>query len=92
MSLPRFAGWGAVGGFLLAAVFVVAVALTEDITFLSNLVALGPVFALAGAGSAAGSLAIARRAEDRERLEAVEDAAEFGLSEDEAQELLGGPG
>jgi hypothetical protein len=47
---------------------------------------------VAGAGSAAGSLAIARRAEDRELLKAGEGVAEVGLSEDEAQALLGGGG
>ena len=92
MSLPRFAGWGAAGGFLLSAIFVLAVALVEDPAFIGNLVVLGPVFAVAGAGSAAGALALARRAEDRELLEATEDVAEVGLSESEAQELLGGGG
>lgn len=88
MSLPRFAGWGAVGGFLLSAIFVSAVALAGDITFLSNLVVLGPVFAVAGAGSAAGSLAIARRGEDRELVEAGEGLGEVLLSDDEGRELL----
>ena len=92
MSLPRFAGWGAAGGFLLSAIFVLVVALAEDPAFLSNLVVLGPIFAVAGAGSAAGSLALARSAEDRELLEASEDVDEVGLSEGEARELLGGGG
>jgi hypothetical protein len=90
MSLPRFAGWGAAGGFLLSAIFVLVVTFAEDPAFLSNLVVLGPIFAAAGAGSAAGSLALARRGEDRESLEASEDVAEVGLSEREARELLGG--
>jgi hypothetical protein len=81
-----------VGGFLLSAVFVLAVALAEDITFLSNLVVLGPIFATAGAACAAGSLALARMAEDRELLDASADVAEVGLTGDEAQELLGGRG
>jgi hypothetical protein len=92
MSLPRFAGWGAAGGFLLSAIFVVVVALVEDPAFLRNLVVLGPVFAVAGSGSAAGALALARRAEDRELLEASEDVGEVGLTEDDARELLGGGG
>ncbi len=65
MSLLRFAGWGAAGGLLLAAIFVLAVALIEDPAFLSNLLVLGPIFSAAGAGTAAGSLALARMAEDR---------------------------
>jgi hypothetical protein len=90
MSLPRFAAWGAVGGLLLSAIFVVAVALLGDITFLANLVVLGPVFSAAGAGCAAGALAVARRAEDRDLLDARENVAAEGLTEDEAKELLGG--
>jgi hypothetical protein len=83
MSLPRFAGWGAAGGLLLSAIFVVAVALAEDPSFMRNLVVLGPVFAMAGACTAAGSLALARRAERPELLEGHEV---------EAGELLGGGG
>jgi hypothetical protein len=79
MSLPRFTAWGAVGGFLLAAIFVVTVTLVEDPTFLQNLVVLGPIFAVAGAGSAAGSLTLARRAEDQASLEAGEEWARVGL-------------
>jgi hypothetical protein len=89
MSLPRFAGWGAAGGFILAAGFVSVVALFEGATFLQNLVVLGPVFAAAGAGCAAGSLAIARKAEDRELLDASTHLKEIGLTPDEARELLG---
>lgn len=89
MSLPRFAGWGAAGGFLLAAGFVSVVAFVEDITFMQNLVVLGPIFAAAGAVCAGGSLAIARKAEDRDLLDAGADVTHVGLSEDETQELLG---
>jgi len=92
MSLPRFAAWGAAGGFLLSAIFVVVVALVEDPAFLGNLAVLGPVFAVAGAASSAGILALARGAEDRELLEASEDVAAVGLSQGEARELLGDEG
>ena len=92
MSLPRFAAWGAAGGFLLATGFVVTVALVESPAFLSNLLVLGPVFGAVGAGSAAGSWLLARRAEDRELLEASEQVAEVGLSADERRELLRGGG
>ena len=69
MSLPRFAGWGGVGGFVLAGLFVSAVVLGGERTFLNNLVFLGPLFAAAGAGSAAGSLALARKAKSPEPLD-----------------------
>lgn len=70
MSMPRFAGWGAVGGLMLSVIFVLVVALSGEPTFLNNLVFLGPLFAGAGAASAAGSLALARMGEDRELLDA----------------------
>ena len=92
MSLPRFAGWGAAGGLLFALVFVSAVTFLDDPTFLGNIVVLGPVFALAGAGCAAGTLAVARRADDRELLEAGDEVADVGLSSGEARDLLGGGG
>ncbi|MBT8479362.1 MAG: hypothetical protein KJO06_10630 [Gemmatimonadetes bacterium] len=86
MSLPRFAGWGAVGGLLFSGIFVLAADLG------SAILVLGPVFALSSAACAAGSLALARTAEDRESLEAGVDLAELGPTDDEAQELLGGGG
>src|SRR5262245_59556286 len=75
MSLPRFAAWGAAAGFLLALVFVLAVAAGGDPAFLWNLVGVGPMFAVAGAGSAAGSLAMARRADDPDLIALNEDNA-----------------
>ena len=87
MSLPRFAVWGGVGGLLFSGIFVSAAALGAD-----ALMVLGPVFALAGAGCAAGSLALARMAEDRELLDASSDVGAVGLSEDEARKLLGDGG
>ena len=89
MSLPRFAGWGAVGGLLLSGIFVLAVALSGEPLWREILV-LGPVFALAGAASAAGSLALARRAVDRGLPDSGVDPAEAGLTEAEKRELLGG--
>ena len=88
MSLPRFAAWGAAGGFLLAATFVLAVSLLGDLGFLWNLVVVGPLFAVAAAGSAAGSLALARRAHDRELLEPPEDASAVAHAEGEARKVL----
>ena len=84
MSLPRFAMWGGVGGLLFSGIFVLVAALGVEALLL-----LGPVFALSGAGCAAGSLALARMAEDGELLDANADIAEVGLTEEEARELLG---
>ena len=63
MSLPRLAGWGALGGLLFAVIFVLAAGLGGGV-----LLVLGPVFALSSAASAAGSLALARKAEDQELI------------------------
>ena len=60
MSLPRFALGGAFGGLLIAGIVNVAAGPGPD------LMVIGPVFALAGSISAAGTLAIARRGEKRE--------------------------
>lgn len=88
LSLSRVAAWGAAGGFLLSATFVLGVSLAGDPAFLWNLLVVGPVFAAAAAGSAAGSLALARRAQDRASLEAPEDVTAEGLSEGEARRVL----
>ena len=77
MSLPRFAGLGAVGGLLTS----VLVGGGGGWFILETLVFVG-VVTLLGAGSAAGSLALARRAEDREFLESGEEA--LGLIEAES--------
>lgn len=85
MSLPRFAAWGGVGGFLLSV--VMAIALGGD-----SFPVLGAIFALSGAGCAAGSLALARRATDRAVLDAGADVSEARLTEDRARRLFGGGG
>jgi hypothetical protein len=85
MSLPRFAGWGALGGLLLAGLVALAAGPGE-------LLVLGPVFALAGAISAAGTLALARRAQERALLDAGAEVTAPPLDEDEPRTLLGGRG
>ena len=53
-----------------------------------NLLLLG-IHGLLGASSAAGSLALARRADDQELLDSGKDVAEIGLTEEEKHQLLG---
>ncbi len=77
MSLWRFAGWGLAGGLL------VPMLLGVEWLFVG-------LYTLLGAGSAAGSLALARRADDRELLEHGADVADIGLTEEEKRELLAG--
>ena len=70
MSLPRFAGWGAIGGLLLAALFARAASLGRG-----DLLVIAPTFALTSALCAAGSLALARRAGRRELSDSRGDTA-----------------
>lgn len=88
MSLSRFAGWGAVSGLLLSGVFVVGAALRGG-AWWGEFLLFGPALATASAVCAAGSLAVAQRAERRELRGASNDSAEAALSEDEKRELLG---
>ncbi len=83
MSLRRFAFWGAVGGLLVSMPLSWVVGAT-----LAEALGVGYVLTLLGAGSAAGSLALARRADDRELLEHGADVADIGLTEEEKRELL----
>jgi len=89
MSLSRFAAWGAMGGLLFSGIFVIAAAaIAEGAACLQNLVFLGPLFAGIGASIATGTLALARRAQNRELFEAGSEVAEVGLSATEKKELL----
>jgi len=91
LSSGRFAAWGALGGLILG-----VLAVTAGILGLGGLTPLTATVAgaasLLGAGSAAGSLALARRAEDQALLEAGSGIDDVGLSEDETRELLGDGG
>ena len=70
MSLPRFAGWGAMGGLLLSALWAKAASLGSG-----DLLAVAPTFALASAICASGSLALARRGGRRALPDSRGDAA-----------------
>ncbi len=85
MSLLRFAGWGAVGGLS----YVGALFGIWGGPFTLEGVLVTGVVMLMAAGSAAGSLALARMADDRELLDAGADVADIGLTEAEKSELLG---
>lgn len=75
LSIPRFAGWGGLGGILLSVVFVLAAGLAGDV-----ILVLAPVFGLSSAATAAGSLALARMA-DRQFLDAGADGVAARLGE-----------
>ena len=88
LSLSRFAGWGAVSGLLLSRIFVGGAALRGDALW-GEFLLFGPALAMSSAVCAAGSLALARRAERRELPGPSGDPAEAELTEDEKRELLG---
>ena len=81
MSLPRFAGWGAVGGLVLSALFSRAASLETG-----DVLVIAPTFALACAACASGSLALARRAVRRELPERHADT-EAALTEGERRKI-----
>jgi len=88
VSLPRFAGWGALSGLLLTGIFAVAAALRGQ-TLWGEFLVFGPPLTIASAVCAAGSLAMARRAERRDLRDPSGVPTEGELTEDEKRELLG---
>ena len=83
MRLWSFAAWGAVGGFLLSAIFTRAASLGWP-----DVLAIAPTFAVAGAICASGSLALARRAGMRELPDNRGNTAEAELADHERRRLL----
>jgi hypothetical protein len=63
LSLPRFVAWGGLGGLLLGALAVGVSLLGSGVSMLGAAIAVAST--LLGAGSAAGTLVVARAAEDR---------------------------
>jgi ABC-type Na+ efflux pump permease subunit len=88
MSISRFAGWGAASGLLLSGIFGVAAALRGD-PLLGDILVWGPALPIASAACAAGSLALARRAERLQLPGPNGDRAEAELTENEKRLLLG---
>ena len=87
LSLPRFAGWGGIGGVLLGGVAVTAGLWGAGVGVLGA--SIVGAAALLGAGSAAGSLALARRGDDSERIQAASAVGDRELGEAAGDYLLG---
>ncbi len=93
LSIPKCAGWGALGGLVVSLIPATMVGLglaTAKVPIWLLTAALAGPFALGGASAAAASLALARMAGDRESLEADRTVSEAGLGQAEARQLLGG--
>jgi len=71
LSLPKFVGWGAVAGVGLGVLMALTSVGGFSLPTLVSSVAFG---AILGGGSAGGSLALARRADDRRSLTSGEPA------------------
>jgi len=84
ISLPRFAGWGAMGGLLLSAFFAKTASLGWG-----DVLAIAPTFAVASAVCAAGSLAVARRALRQALPDIRADTAGVELTDHETRKLRG---
>lgn len=88
MTLPRFAIWGTFGGLM---IWAMRGTVGESVMSLLGSVGMpgpnsvygisGGLIVLVGAGSAVGTLVLARRVDDQELLEAGEGMAEVGLIE-----------
>lgn len=97
LSLPRFAILGTLGGL---AMWALRGSVGESVIRLLDSIGMpgptwvygisGGLIVLVGAGSAVGTLVVARRVDDRELLEAGEGMAEAGRIEPEVPQLLGG--
>lgn len=85
LSLPRFVAWGALGGLLLGGLAVAAGVLGAGLSALGAVIAGAST--LLGAGSAAGTLAIAKSAHGR-MLPRGGDAR-AGLASEDSRNLLG---
>jgi hypothetical protein len=85
MSLPRFAGWGAISGLVLSAIFAKAGSLGWG-----DVLALAPTLAVASAVSAAGSLAMARRAARQDLPDSRANTVEAEVTDNEKRKLFGG--
>jgi hypothetical protein len=84
MSLSRFAGWGAISGLVLSGIFAKAGSLSWG-----DVLALAPTLAVASAVSAAGSLAIARRAVRRELPDSRGNTVGAEVTDNQKRKLLG---
>ena len=86
LSLPRFIGWGALGGLVLGGLAVSASLLGAGLTMLGAVIVAA--MTLLGAGSAAGTLVVARAADDQQgRLSEAGSGTNALLADEGARRL-----
>ena len=90
LSLPRFTAWGALGGLILGVLAVVAGLWGPGLQVVDAVIIAASM--VLGAGSAGGSLTLARQADDRELLAPGVDVENAGLTAEEIRHLLGDSG
>ena len=79
--------WGALGGFFLGGLAVATGLVGLSFSVLGAVVVA--VSVLLGAGSAGGTLAVARAADTRVLLEGADEVEDVGLTSAEVRQLLG---
>jgi len=91
LSIKRVAGWGIVAGLVIGSLPFLLGDQGPNVerVWLLPLVVVSSITVLSAA-SAAGTLALARRAERRELPDANVDVSDIGLTDAEKRELLGG--
>jgi hypothetical protein len=87
LSLPRFVAWGALGGVLLGGLATTAGLIGAGLTTLGAVITGASM--LLGAGSAAGTLVIARAAQRQALPGGRGDATRARLTGDDARRFLG---
>jgi hypothetical protein len=88
LSLARFATWGVAGGLLLSGIPVVGAILRGGAVW-SEFLLFGPALAIASGACAAGSLALARRAERQAFPGSAGDPAGADVTDGEKRGVLG---
>ena len=87
MTLPRFAGWGALSGLLLSALFARIASLGGG-----DVLVIAPIFVIACAVCASGSLALAKRAKMGELPDTRDSTTSAGLTDQKKRKLFSGGG
>ena len=90
LSVPRFAGLGALAGVIVSAIPFAIGDLNDSISVVPFVAILTSSLAAASAASASATLWIAKRAQQKELRAGYDNLENVGLSESEVKELLGG--